>query len=228
MMPVYKQDLSALRNYLKRLDDIQNKMVSLEWWFNKQGWSSEFWGVGGDSGGFAGEYISAAEEFTYAEVGTTNTANSDYYLTVEGQRGIMPSPFNTGFTKVTLETRVKLLHITDIAAYIAIGPFISDYAEPTEDAAHFFVDTSIDNQWHARTYRSAEEQTNNLGAIDTEWHTLKIVWYRTKVEFYIDDVLVAIHTSQVPRRGLRPTYLVRTLADAVRALRIEYFKLYVE
>ena len=59
-------------------------------------------------------------------------------------------------------------------------------------------------------WEGAEEQTDSGVAVDLNNVSLKMVWTATSVEFYIDNVLVATHTTRVPDTPLTSELLVRT------------------
>ena len=95
------------------------------------------------------------------------------------------------------------------------------YAQTMARSCHFFADPAVNVNFNCRTHQLAEEATDSGVPLDTDFHTFKIVWTRTSVLFYIDDVLVATHVTQV---NLRPTIqhvLIRTEAAATKQILID-------
>ncbi|GAH93512.1 unnamed protein product, partial [marine sediment metagenome] len=148
----------------------------------------------------------------------------DWYLHGEGvAKNFYFTPWEHGYSKVTLEMRLALLDAAGVQALMGLlQTVITDYAEPAANCAHFLVDTAVSATFRARTYQAAEEETDTLVALDTDFHVFKIIWSRTNVLFYIDDVLVATHATQVPVPSLFIELVVRSLAGGVRAIDIDY------
>jgi len=140
----------------------------------------------------------------------------------------MFSPAEEGYTTVTATFRVKLIDMADVS--VLLGLFttgLTDYAEPISDCVQFLIDPAITNTFRARSYDAAEEETDTLVALDTAWHTFRIEWAAASVLFYIDDVLVATHAVQVPGQVLIPSILIRTEANAIKRMDIDYVRVEV-
>lgn len=218
-----KAETDKIENYL-------NNKISWWYYFNERTLDTNYWNGGGDGGGFdIGAYGLSQYGIMFRFLAFTALDN-DCYCYIQN-RGRWFHPFTNGFTRVTFETYMKLEQTTEFQLFIGLisyGSPIVNYAEPAVNCAHFFVDTTIDNQWHCRNFDVAEEQSDNLGAIDGGFHKLRIEWYQTKVEFYIDDVLVATHSvaANVPDEGMCPEVLIRTknAGGAAKSICIQYFK----
>lgn len=205
------------------------KKVNLDFVFNERVLDADFWLAGGDVG-FATIYSSEVAGPPFLQLRTGNVFADDAYLYGQN-RFRSPNPWMTNFSQVVWEARLSIVNLTNVQLFfglISAGNEALVYAEPNLDIAEFFVDTSIDNQLHARTYRGGpEEQTDGLGAIDSNYHTYRIVWVASSVRFYIDGVLVATHTAQVPAANCNTEFLVHTLEADIKRLRMEYVKIEV-
>ncbi|GAI01515.1 unnamed protein product, partial [marine sediment metagenome] len=131
-------------------------------------------------------------------------------------------PSREGYESVTWLSHLSLVMITDISAFwgLIMTP-ITDYAEPAARCAHFLADPAITNTFRARTYQAAEEETDTLVALDIAFHDFKIIFTATSVVFYIDDVVVATHVTQIPNAQMVTEYLMRTEAAAAKTMQIQ-------
>lgn len=83
-----------------------------------------------------------------------------------------------------------------------------DYAAGT-DGIYFYVDYSADNQWQARTIASSTATDTDTGVtLSNSWVRLDIHYTPTSVAFYIDKVLVATHTTNIPTGDMQPVLAV--------------------
>ena len=203
---------------------LKNELEDLNFYdqFNRMVEDSDIWTSGGDVGGtFTCEPTGPRP--TNWTLTTNNIVNEDWYLHGDVVNSKNFSFEENGYSIVTYETRVKLESIADIS--VLLGLFVNpvtDYAEPAFDCAQFLIDPAISATFRARSWETAEEETDTTIALDTDWHTFKIVWTSTSVLFYIDGVLVATHASEVPVQRLFLQYLVRTEDNAIKQLSIDY------
>ncbi|GAI05790.1 unnamed protein product [marine sediment metagenome] len=190
--------------------------------FNRTAEDTDVWTSGGDAGSFT--RVTDLSEPTKWRLATGNTIDDDRYIhgdAVPGNKEF--SIFEDGYTTVTWEARLSFTSVVDISALwgLFLNPVV-DYAEPATRCAHFFADPAITNTFRARSLEAAEEETDTLVALDTDYHKFKMVWTATSVLFYIDDVLVATHATQVPDAGMITELLIRTEAVAFKNMNIDY------
>lgn len=191
--------------------------------FNRAAEDTDVWTSGGDAGTFLPE-VSQAGMPTAWSITTGNVIDNDEYLQGNGVDNRRFNVFEEGYTTVTWETRVKLLSIADISAFFGmLTAMAADYAEPATSIT-FFADPAVTNTFRARSHFGAEEETDTLLALDTDFHTFKIVWTATRITFFIDDALVATHLAQIPDRTLMSELLIRTEAAATKSLIVDYVR----
>lgn len=189
--------------------------------FNRAGEDTDVWTSGGDAGSFS--RLSGLSVPTYWQLATGNVIDNDRFI--HGDAVINNkyfTPFELGYTTITYEARIAVASIVDISA--TIGLFLQpleDYAEPATRCAHFLMDPAITNTFRARTYDAAEQETDTLVALDTSYHKFVMIWTRTSVAFYIDDVLVATHATQVPEAPMHLGFLLRTEAAAAKYMQLQ-------
>lgn len=190
--------------------------------FNRPEEDTDVWTSGGDAGTFL--LSTAGLQPTAWRLTTGGTINDDRYI--HGRDVInnkMFTPYEEGIDTVTWEARVRVNQATVLSAFIGtLRDAITDYAEPPSSCAHFLIDPVITNTFRARTRAAAEEETDTLVALDTDWHTFRIVWTIASVLFYIDDVLVATHAAQVPNCAHTSEFLIRTEAAGLKWMDIDY------
>ena len=189
--------------------------------FNKTIEDTDVWVSGGDDGSLAP--TSSSQTPTYYWMQTGAVIDNDRYIHGDGvKKNYAFTPYEEGITTITFTARLRITAITDINVFLGLarGGLI-DYAEYPGHCAHFFVDPAVSATFRARSYSVGEEETDTLVSLDTSYHTFKIEWTVSDVKFYIDDVLKATHTSQVPDCSLISSILVRTKAAAAKGLCID-------
>jgi len=190
--------------------------------FNRTAEDTDVWTSGGEAGGsFTASVLD--NDPTAWKLVTGTAVNDDYYihsgLVVKGKYF---TPFEDGYTTVTFEARIKLSSLADISALLGLYRAAqTDYTQYPAACVQFLIDPVISATFRARSYEAAEEETDTLVALDTEWHKLKIVWTRTSVAFYVDDVLKATHSAQVPSYPALAELLVRTEVTAAKTMYID-------
>ncbi|MBA7650261.1 hypothetical protein ES703_58064 [subsurface metagenome] len=189
--------------------------------FNRQADDPEVWTNAGD-GSFSS--FAQVDSPTIWNLTSGNIIDNDHY--VEGSTSVYGkrfTPFEEGYSTVTFEARVALVSIVDLSALLGLfETLLTDYAEPASRSMEFFVDPAITNTFRVRTYAGAEEETDTLVALDTDYHIFKMVWTTTSVLLYIDDVLVATHETQVPDQPMFIEFLIRTEAAANKTVALDY------
>lgn len=219
-MTIFSDIMSALRSLINRY---LVRKISQAYWFNDMAVDANYWTSGGDAGGVCRPDAYADFPPIFALV-TGGGLNDDWYI-YSANRGKFFSPWSTGYSKVVWEARVRFGYLADYAVFLGLIKMdvpITGYAEPLVLCAHFFVDTSVGPNIYARSYNAAEEQTDTGVALAVGWNKLRIEWTASTVRFYIDDVLVATHTTQIPNRPCLTEFLVRALVAAIRTVDLEY------
>jgi len=190
--------------------------------FNRGAPDTDVWTETLDGAGTFGA-VGEADRPTHWTLTTGNVIDNDSGITGNAVNNKSFTPFEEGYTTVTLETRIRLISVADISALFGLFQTIpTSYAEPATDCVQFLMDPAISATFRARTYDLAEEETDTLIALDTNYHKLKIIWTRTNVTFYIDNVLVATHATRIPDSMARLAFLVRTEAAGAKWLQIDY------
>lgn len=191
--------------------------------FNRSAEDTDIWTHGGDGGAFNPDTTSDLASTWYLITG--NVIDNDEYIHGDGIYNKRFTPFEVGYTTVTWETRIRFVSIADISAFWGIFTAPpTDYEEDNTPLAQFLADPGISATFRARTWGAAEEETDTLVALDTDFHTFKIVWTATSVLFYIDNALVATHVTQVPGRPLTSALLIRTEAVASKYMYLDYVR----
>jgi len=190
--------------------------------FNRGALDTDIWTETLDGTG-AINLIGSADYPTHVTLTSGNLTDNDSAMTGDAIYGKAFTPFEVGYTTVEFETRIRFGSVANISALLGIFSVLpTSYTEPNTDCLQFLMDPLITNTFRARTYNGAEEETDTLIALDLNWHRLKIVWTRTAVTFYLDDVLVATHVTRVPDQHGRIALLLRTEADLAKGMMIDY------
>ena len=129
------------------------------------------------------------------------------------------------------ETHAQLEQLTDCAFTLGLSGVGGVHGN--QPSAIFYYDSSVGGNWLARTYQAAAEQTDSGVAADTDFHIFNIVITTATVNFYIDEVLVATHVTQIPDAGAvnntnKACVQLRTLAAAVKYAKYGYVALWNE
>ena len=203
---------------------LKNSLNKLNFYdeFNRTAVDATVWTSGGDAGSF--ELIAGNDLPTIWALITGNVTDNDRYIHGEGlTENKHFTPFEVGYTTVTWKARIAFSSVASISALFGlVSGAIVDYAEPAGDCAHFLADPAITNTFRARSWNAAEEETDTLVALDTALHRFRIEWTGPSILFYIDDVLVATHDTQVPDIRMTSELLIRTEANAEKRLLMDY------
>jgi|GEM_PF-4685985 len=101
--------------------------------------------------------------------------------------------------------------------------------QETNENMCFLFDTAVSAKWRMRTRSSGGvDETTTDGGADvalSTWYKLKIVRDGSTVRFYIDDVNVANHSTQVPTNAGTPTFTIDATSAAARTHDADYFNL---
>jgi len=121
---------------------------------------------------------------------------------------------------------VKLVEVADVRLWVGLlsGSAYESSSTPNIHAAAFRYATDVDGTafWRcvtiAGTGAAAEVTVTNVPAVAGVKHTFRIACGVASVEFYIDDVRVATHSTVLPGSATLLTYAVRviTLAAAIK------------
>jgi len=101
--------------------------------------------------------------------------------------------------------------------------------EDANNFIHFDYDTDVDANWHTITNASGTPSTDtgDTGAVaaDTDWHEFEIRITSAQVLFYIDSVLKATHTTNIPATGSFRRIYLQTRTTATKSAYLDWFKL---
>jgi hypothetical protein len=156
---------------------------------------------GGDTGYSVTHAQTASGEPLYTRV-FAGTA-SGYKAYSYGQHNIarnlrMPEGGVGG--RLVFECRARLETTSLCELYVGLSH--GNSGEATYPSADIFYNSGISANWQARSYQTAEQQTDTGVAADTSWHVFRIEITGSGVMFYVDGVLKATYTSQIPDAGL--------------------------
>lgn len=121
---------------------------------------------------------------------------------------------------VAAEFRFKLTAATLVSARLSLFFDASNMIS-------FIFDTDVDGNWHIETVDAGTPTDTDSGeAADTDYHVFRIETLDTpSVGFYIDDVLVGTHITNVPDDAadyLQPCILIQTREAATKTADIDY------
>jgi hypothetical protein len=130
------------------------------------------------------------------------------------------SGFGSGVVTLQWRVLINTLSSGTNRYNLYIGFSDVDSSEPTTGAYFEYIDTVNSGKFECVTANSSTYTRTDSGVTaDTDWHDYKIVANvdNTSVEFYIDDVLVATNTTNLPSSNISPCiYLINngTASDA--------------
>lgn len=164
---------------------------------------------GGTSGGYATLWLS-----------TNAAANRIVALSAIPTR--MKWRASTGFGASTLVQRMELMglgsSVVNGTAYAAAG---------ANSFVGFRIDvTSANTALIAVTKTGASETTTTTSVtevINTR-HTFEIIATSTQILYYIDGVLEATHTTNIPTAAIGPIISIRNKENAVKAVSVDWMK----
>lgn len=190
--------------------------------FNRRAKDTDIWTDAHDGGGvFAtADYPDVA---TFWTLTSGNVIDNDSSLIGDAKNSKGFIPWEEGYYAIMFEARLRLYSVVDISSLF--GLFANpptDYAEPATACLQFLADPAISNTFRVRNWKTAEEETDTLVPLDTDFHKFKVLWSKTSVLYYVDDVLVATHTTQIPNVPLKIGLLIRTECVTARSLHIDY------
>jgi len=195
--------------------------------FNRPGVDTDVWDVTLDGTGTWAKGGAEVNGPLYWRLKTGNVIDNDSALNVVGTTlsNRVFAPEQPPYTTVAWETRIRFSSIADISAFIGLSAVGRTGYSEGSSAIHFLADPAITNTFRARSFdAAAEEETDTLIALDTAWHTLKIVWIVGQCLYYIDDVLVVTHVTHPGVIAMGSTMVIRTEAAATKDLDIDYIR----
>ncbi len=172
----------------------------------------DLWTGSGDAGGSG--VVVDAQTGGIIRLTTDGDTNDDWSIDWNTIRTLHVSQ------NVVIEMRMKLSSVANVRCRV---PRI--FFDGTNNIL-FQLDTGVDGNWHARTLDGATTDTDTGIVADTDYHVFRIDTFDTpSVNFYIDDVLVATHTTNIPDDAgdfLEPQLFLATLEDVAKSLDIDY------
>lgn len=192
------------------------------------GWSSV--GVGTEGRlNIAGE----SNRVGIVECRTGNVSGDDHdlYLSAGGSLSLLPILATVNHSVIWMIRPVSSL--TSVVRRYGLSANPVSNSEETNENALFLIDTAVSNKWRCRTRSSGgtDQTTTDSGGADVAvgtWYKLKIVRDGGTVRFYINDVHIASHSTQVPSTDLAPVATIDTTAAAIKDHDIDYFLLRAE
>lgn len=211
---IYAELILATKRFLYFIDE-----------FARAGLDAQLWTPTLDGAGSFVPYLGSDSYPSCFRLLTGNVIDNDSVIIGDVLKNRNFTPFEDGLTTVTWEARLAFSSIADISSFWGlINTATTAYAQNMTRSCHFFADPAVNANFNCRTHQAAEEATDSGVALDTAWHDFKIVWGRTSVLFYIDDVLVATHVTQVNLRSTIQHFLIRTEAAATKGMFIDKVK----
>ena len=161
---------------------------------------------------------------------TTTTNNTAYEAFPTGPRaGVDPD------YKFKMIYRIKLGQTTDVRVKIGCGTDATTGDDTDVDAIVFHFDSAVSANWKAIN-RATSTPTETDTSIAASTNTIKFEILRRTLSqdgvddlrYYIDDSLVATHTTNIPSpsSGIYPLMAVQTLTTAFRSIYTKYFYFY--
>jgi hypothetical protein len=145
-------------------------------------------------------------------IGTSATSGSTAYNDWASARSLLVSK------NVLMEAKCRAVQSTYI--YIEIGLNYDG-----SNRIMFYADESSGGSatWKAFSQSAGASTAVDTGvALDTGWHIFRIECSSTAVKFYIDEVLVATVTTNIPTLHLSPRFLVMAKENAEKDLDTDY------
>jgi len=136
--------------------------------------------------------------------------------------------FGGGALSVEFYLKIVVLSGANNRYNMYVG-FSSNFDVPPNDGAYFeYIDNVNSGRFECKTTASSTTTNNNSGiTADTDWHYFKIVINAaaTSVEFYVDNVLVATNTTNIPTANISPCiYLLNNgTASDTASVRLDAF-----
>lgn len=170
------------------------------------------WAVAADPGGIA--VVVDAQTGGVIRFTTDGDINDEVSMNWNNIRSLLVQK------NVCMEVRLKLNSVTNIDVIIALR-------QAGDDNIQFRFDTAVDGNWHAITEDGGVPTNTDTGvAATTDYTTLRIETRGTpSVLFYIDGVLEATHTTNVPDDAgdyLNPRFTVQTLENGIKTADMDY------
>jgi len=168
---------------------------------------SEQWTEAGDPGGFAS-----------SRAVTTHDDNNDAYrIDFDGNRKVIIDETTRFFARIKPTSSLNVYYFIGLYLYYVSLP------DPIEGFIGFRLDTSIDNNWRAVCKYGAAETVIDTGiAVSNTTKNFRFeVVADDEVNFYIENVLVATITTNIPwQERSEPRIEVKTLTAAHKTLAI--------
>lgn len=164
------------------------------------------WNLSGDTG-YAGGFSVGADDHpgNLLLKPDNDTGDAAYYF---ANTSVYPMLKNITEYWQTWILRTPSVNIGYQNAIIGINSTI-DYAGGT-DGIYFYLDYGVNTNWYARTNASSsttDTDTGVAGAANT-WYRLDIHYGPNDVQFFVDKVLKASHTANIPANAMQPVFAV--------------------
>ena len=190
--------------------------------FNNLAVNTDEWLTGGD-GAFSVGPVYRDDEPTQYQLRTTNVDGEAAYIHGNEKHGLVFTIEEEDKTTVTFETRVRLSDSGFIRFWFGLLSSVITTQESTPPNSTGFYNSGGAN-WRAENENGAAEDSDTGVALDTSWHTFKIVWDASDILYYIDDVLKATHSAPAnfPQAPCRIEFLVEADSNSVRTMYVDW------
>lgn len=204
----------------------------------------DFFGVSNESGEISTLHWNERENGTAAEttlaapdnnhigiidITTASTSGNDASLDLTSSGGTSNLPLDHDMN-YDITYLIRLPDVTSIT--VRIGLFATttfDSFESTNGVAAFLFDPATSAKWRMRTRNTGDQSTTDSGAdvAANTWYKLKILKDGANIRFFINNVHVASHGTEVPTQTCVPAMGVQTNASATKTLQADYFELII-
>jgi len=160
---------------------------------------------------------------------STGGASGDDCIVFLGETPTIGSLIASDDWSVTFLIRITGTLANATRRYGLFGTATSNSNETSENAC-FLFDTAVSANWRMRTRSSGgtDQTTTGSGAVTLNtWYKLKIVNDGGTIRFYINDINVANHSTQVPSGAVLPVITVDNTSASSRSHDIDYFNIRV-
>jgi len=167
----------------------------------------------------AGTFLANEGTMQGMRITTGATTNNDNLLT-DGD--------TTGTKRIWNITQYPTLHIHYRVPEVGDAGNMAFFIIFWEDANNYIglrYDTNVDNKLRFVTKDGAgagNEETTDLGTLDTDWHELNVKVLVTSVKFIIDGGTTYTHTTHIPNGNMASYIYLKTLENVAKKMDVSH------